>query len=134
MDQLLKRYSFQPPETMVEEALRDHLVLFSHNLRQQGINPEKLGINWQKIAEEAKPQAIENARSQVIVDIIAEKESINVSEEELNEEIGILAGRGGKTPDAFRANLQKENRLEQIRHQLVRRKTRLFLRQHAIVN
>jgi len=132
MEELLKRFPFEPPESMVGEALQEHLVHFSYNLRQQGVDPERAGVNWRKIAEESRPRAMERARSHVILDIIAVQENLEVSEEELEEEIRNMASGSGKTIDAFRANLQKENQMETLRQQLRRRKTRQLLRRHAI--
>ncbi len=130
---LTKQYSFEPPSTMVEESLHDSLTSFAYGLSQQGVDPNRLNLDWRKVAENSRPKATETARGNVLLEKVAEKEGITISAEELDAEVVSLSKYSEKNFDAFRADLEKKGRLEPLRLQLLHRKTLDFLREHAVI-
>ena len=67
--------------------------------------------------------AAESVKAMVALDEIARREPVVVSDEDLAQEIGRFAERSGRTPEAVRAQIEKDNGLARLRGGLRREKT-----------
>jgi len=104
------------PPTIVEAALKDALDGVAFNMVMQGIDPGSEGIDWQKIAGEAEPEARKNAMDRLVLEQLAAEWKIPVPEEDVEAYIRQEAARKGVPPGEHRAELEAENRLAGIRH------------------
>jgi trigger factor len=90
-----------------------------------------------KVNEEAAELAadVETAlRSFFVLDEIAKREEIEVTEGDVQTRIAILAAQRGQDPEAMRAQLEQQRVLPQLYHDILDEKTRTFLRENATVN
>jgi trigger factor len=94
---------------------------------EQGVDPMKAGVDWKEFRERQRSAAAETVRSTLIIDEIARRESIETTEEDLTKEIERFAERSGRTPQAVRARLEKEDGLDRIRAGIRREKTMTWL-------
>lgn len=115
------------PDVLVEQELARRLEDFVRRLMEQGVDPEKAGINWEEFRDRQRPAASETVRSTLVLDEIAHRESIQATDEDVAAEIGRFAERSGRTPTAVRATLEKEGALERIRTGIAREKTMTWL-------
>lgn len=129
--QVISRNQFDIPETLVENELRRVFQRIAEQMARGGIDIERANIDWKAIAEENRPKAAERARWNVALTTIADQESLEVTDQELEAEIKRLAELGHKTSEAVRAGLAKEGRLEDLRSQLRRQRALDWLRSHA---
>jgi trigger factor len=72
-------------------------------------------------------QAVQDVKSSLLLERIAELEGIAVSNEELNHEIEALATQSKQTPEAVRARLTEDGGLDRIRNRIRSEKTLEFL-------
>jgi len=121
------------PDVLVEQELARRLEDFVRRLMEQGVDPEKAGINWEEFRERQRPAASETVRSTLVLDEIASRESIEASDDDVSAEIGRFAERAGRTPTAVRATLEKEGALDRIRTGITREKTMNWLIEKANV-
>jgi trigger factor len=119
------------PETLVEHEIDRRLDEFLRRLMEQQIDPMKAGIDWQEFRERQRAPASETVRSTLVLDDIARRESIEVSDEDVTAEVNRFAERSGRTPAAVRANLEKEGALERIRSGIRREKMMTWLIERA---
>jgi len=121
------------PEILVEQEIDRRLEEFVRRLVDQGIDPMKAEIDWQEFRERQKQPATETVKGTVAVDEVARRESIDATDEDVDQEIEKYAGRAGRTPAAVRARLEKDGAMDRIRAGVRREKTMAWLIDKAIV-
>ncbi len=129
IEKVIEAHSLEIPEAMVEFHLQ-HLV--SDGLRRmaaQGMDVKAL--NMEELRESFRKTAQRQARAILVLEAIADKEGIQVSEEELAREIESLAASANVEPKAMRAYLEERGRWEAFKAELRERKTVDFLYSHA---
>lgn len=121
------------PDALVEHEVDRRLEEFVQRLMGQGIDPTKATIDWQEFRERQRQPASETVRSTLVLDEIARREAIAVTEEDLTQEIERFGERSGRTAAAVRARLEKEGALGRIRAGIRREKTLAWLIEKANV-
>jgi len=134
--QLLKSHSFDLPQSLVEDEFQNLLEESKRKLLHQGYNKEQAEEIFQKekenLAKTLKPHAENQVKTFFILEEIAEKENLSVSEEELKQFIEVLAARQGQKDAAgFRRQLEKEQRLNSLYWQLTEAKVMQLLVDNA---
>lgn len=66
-----------------------------------------------------------------ILDLVARKENIQVSNRDVDARIARIAAARGQSPAKVREELEKHDVVGQVQHDLMEEKTRAFLREHA---
>lgn len=116
LDGLLSRREIPAPEVLVESetvaALRD----YARYLAQSGVDPEK--EDWEKLQSEARPGAQKRVREYLLLDAIAEKEGIAISETELEAEFKRAAAQRGVEPAVLREQMAKAGGIESLRDEM----------------
>jgi len=94
------------PEAMVETMQERIIEEFAQRLRMQGIPLEQymqmMQMDQAKLMEQVRPEAEIRIKSRLVLEEIAAKENIEVSDEELDEEIKMIASSYGMGADKFR--------------------------------
>jgi trigger factor len=86
-ERLLATHEFEVPEALVEEELGKSLNNYARYLASQGVNLETAEIDWQKMGEEFRPEAVKRVKRGLILEAIAKKEDIKISDVEIDAEI-----------------------------------------------
>lgn len=87
MNQLINRHDFPVPETLVEKQLRTRMERTVRQITSQGVDPSKVNIDWGRVRESHREGAIRDVKASLILERIADKEQIEVSEQETQREI-----------------------------------------------
>ncbi|HKG21063.1 MAG TPA: trigger factor, partial [Blastocatellia bacterium] len=122
MDQLVERYQFQVPEFIVEKQIDTRMQLLLRQLSGQGMDPRRMQIDWGQIRESQRERAEREVRGSFVLDKIAETEKVEVTEEELDQELERIAQSFGQEPSALRARLTKDGAIDSIKEQVRNRK------------
>lgn len=130
-----ERISFEPPKSFVDRQ--------AENL-QQGLERQYKGGRKEmeeRLAQEGRTQVDldaelrERARRQVknslILDAVAKLKNIQVTDEDVESRLAKIADQSKATPDAVRAALEKQDRLDEVRYALLDEKVVQFLLDHA---
>jgi trigger factor len=118
LDQLVRAHSFPVPDTLVEAQVDARLERLLTRLLSQGVDPRTVGIDWQKLRADGRPEAEKDVRGALILEKIAEAERIDVTEEEVDELIRDLARERHEAPAAVKTRLTRDNELPSIRRRL----------------
>ncbi|QKG84061.1 trigger factor [Kroppenstedtia pulmonis] len=115
------------PDAMVEHEI-DHMVQhFQQQLQMQGINLEQYsqftGQEVSEIREQFREEAGKKVRANLVLDTIAQEENIQVSDDEVEEELKKLAEQMGRETDEVRRLLQNQGGMDQVKQELKTRKT-----------
>jgi trigger factor len=125
--------SFEVPGSLLDREIDRRVEEFVRRLIEQQIDPMQTNINWEEFRERQKDAAAESVRSALVLDEIARRESISVSEDEIGAEVERYAERTGRTPAAVRARLEKEGGLARLYSGLRRERTMDYLLSKATV-
>lgn len=86
-EKLLAGHDFEVPEALVEEELGKSLNNYARYLASQGVDLQKAEMDWRRIGEEFRPEAVKRVKRGLILEAIAKKENITVSDVEVDAEI-----------------------------------------------
>ena len=116
LDVLLSRVKVPVPEVLVESELHASLREYARYLAASGTDPQ--GADWEKLREEARPGAERRVQEYLLLDAIAEREAVAVTDTELEAEFKRAAARRGVEPAALREEMAKAGGLEALRDEL----------------
>lgn len=121
-DALLERHHFEVPETLVDDELGKSMQSYARFLASQGVNLETAELDWRKIGEEFRPEAIKRAKRALILEAIARKEKIEVSDVEVDAEIRRAAREGDRDFAEVKHRLRHDGGYEELRTSLAQEK------------
>lgn len=117
------------PENAVERETLSILRQIISSGQHQRLDKKAL----ETLKEEARKRAERNLKNNLILLKIANEEKISVSEEDLREEYKKIAQANNLSPSQVRMSLQNQGKEEDLRHNLLLRKTVDFLVESAII-
>ena len=127
LEQLIEKIEIAIPEPLVDQYVQQTL----QNVKQQLVNehrsPEDAGIDMDTLPDELRRDVIQQTKQSWIFETIAEKESIFVSDDELEYEIRRAAEQQNRDAQKYASLLKSSNRLEDFRGQLQHEKIYQFL-------
>jgi trigger factor len=127
------------PDTLVSQEMERRLHDLAHRLDEQmpGITiPQYLaasGQDQEEFVAGVREGAINAVRADLALRAVAMQEEIEVSDEEVDEEISRLAERLGEKPAKVRKDLERRGVTQAVRSDLERGKALTFLIEHATV-
>lgn len=122
MRRLVEAHQFEVPETLVEHQTQHRLQTLMQEMMGQGVDPRQTEIDWEGVREQMKTQAADDVRGSVLLDHIAERENLSVTDEEIEEEINRIAQASRQAPEQVRAALTKQGGTTSIADRLRSRK------------
>jgi trigger factor len=129
-EQLLAAHEFDVPETLVDEELGKSLNNYARYLASQGVNLETAELDWRKIGEEFRPEAIKRVKRGLILEAIARKEGLEVSDVEVDAEIRRAAREQDREFADVKHHLKHDGGYEALRASLAQdRALELVLRE-----
>jgi trigger factor len=130
---LLAAHEFEVPETLVEEEVGKSLQNYARFLASQGVDLDKAQIDWQKMRDEFLPEAVKRTRRSLILEQIAKKENLIVSDVEVDAEIRRAAKEADRDFAEVKHRLRHDGGYEQLRMSLSQeRALDLVLREAAL--
>jgi trigger factor len=115
------------PAALVEREIDRRLEEFVRRLIEQQIDPMRANINWEEFRERQRGPATDAVKSALVLDEIARRERITVSDADIEQEVARYAERSGRTPAAVRARLEKEGGISRLHAGLRRERAIDFL-------
>jgi trigger factor len=133
MKQLAERVQFDVPQGLLDREIDRRVEEFVRRLMDQQIDPMKTNVNWEEFRERQREAASEAVRGALVLDEVARREALSVSEDEVNAEIARYAERTDRTPAAVRARLDKEGGVGRLYSGLRRERAIDFLLARATI-
>jgi len=105
---------FEVPNAMIDLQARNLLNSFAEDLTRRGVDLNKVEQDFvEMLYSQMRGQAEHDVRGAMLLEKVAELENVEVSDEEINEEIGRMAEYYRTTPEEIRASLAKQQGAEQ---------------------
>jgi trigger factor len=133
MKQLAARVPFEVPASMVEREVDRRLEEFARRLIDQNVDPRQAGIDWNAFRESQREVAREAVAAALALDEVTRRQQLEVTEDEIEREVGRYAERTGRTPAAVRAGLEKEGGMSRVHAGLRREKAIDFVKARATI-
>ncbi len=124
---LTDAHQFELPERLVEHQTEHRFESVVRDMIGHVIDPRNPELDWEKARESLKEQARYELRSSLLLEEIADEEKIDVSDQEIDDEINAIADASRQTPEQVRAVLTKQGGERSIAGRLRNRKALDFL-------
>jgi trigger factor len=129
--EIVKLHDFPVPDSLVEHQMDVRLERVVRSLAAQGVDPRAVNVDWVALRRRQEARAKDDVKAELIIDRIATKENIDVTEEEVTHELEHMAGHSGESAEALRARLTKQGALDRMKAKLRSDKTLDWLAQQA---
>ena len=133
MEQLLKKHSFDMPATMVERQLKVLMERAENDLRSKGVSNEAIEEHKEKLKKQLAKEAENKVCLYFILDVIADQEKVEVTDEEEDEWLKSLAASYSQPFDKVKKYYQDNNLLDGLKEQLREDKTLDLLLEEATI-
>jgi trigger factor len=128
---LMSRVNFDLPASSVEHETRNVVFDLVRENQKRGVSRELIEQEKNKIYSAAAQNAKDRVKVSFLLQKIAEKENIKVSQEEVARRVQTMAAMYQIPPEKFIKDLQKRNGFVEIYDQLANEKVLEFLQQNA---
>ncbi|MGI6451741.1 MAG: trigger factor [Desulfitobacteriia bacterium] len=119
--------SVEIPEGMINSRIDSMIADLSNNLSYQGITLEQyygyINSNEEQLRENYRVQAVENIKTELVLEAIAKKEGITVSDEDVDQEIAKLAEQYGRKVEELKTALAARGELQWFKVGLINDRT-----------
>lgn len=123
LDQLRERHPLELPQGVVRREVEGLVQDYAEGLARRGVDVEHAGIDWNAMANDMLPLAERRVHARLLLDAIADAESIQVTEEEFELTLAALARARNTSTPALRKSMDENGQLATLRSQLRRDKT-----------
>ncbi len=127
LKQLAARVVFDVPAALIEREIDRRIEDFVRRLIEQQVDPRRTNIDWEEMRKSQREPAEEAVRAALVLDEVARRNGLAISDEEAEQEMARYAERSGRTVAAVRAQLEKEGGISRLYAGLRREKAVDFL-------
>ena len=132
-ERLLATHQFEVPDTLVEEEVGKSLQNYARYLASQGIDLDKAELDWNKVREEFLPEAVKRVKRGLVLEAIARKENLTISDVEVDAEIRRATKEAEHDFAEVKHRLRHDGGYEQLRASLSAEKALEFVLGNAKV-
>jgi trigger factor len=131
IEQLLERHPIEVPEAMVELQIEQMIRNAKRRLAVHGLTMEQAGSNPEEMRARFRDSAVGAVRTTLILEAIADREGIQVADQDLNEAYEKIAKQTGRDVQAVKGLYRNSDASENLKASLLEEKTLDFLRDKA---
>ena len=106
IDIIVEASQMEIPDVMIENQIQSMMEDFANRISQSGLSMEQYmqfsGTSVEQMTEQMKPEALKRIQSTLVLEEIAKKENIEVSEEDVDAELQKMAGMYGMQADQLK--------------------------------
>lgn len=128
VEMIIQSHPFEVPDVMVNKQAENRLHDYVRSLIVRGIHPQTLDINWADFQARQKELAVTDVKVALVLEHIAERENITVTEEELDANIAEKAREAQQSFEAVKSRLTRDGATDRIKDRIRNKKSldRLF--------
>ena len=131
--QLANRVTVDVPEALIGRELDRRMEQVARRLVEEQVDPRQARIDWDAFREQQRASATDTVRGTLVLDEIADREAIEVTGGDVDQEVEHQSALSGRTPQAVRALLEKDGGIGRLRAGLRREKAIALLMKRATV-
>jgi trigger factor len=135
MDALIALVEDDPPETLVEEEVRERVHDLGHRLEARRVTLDQFleasGLDRERLFVDLRTEASRDVRADLALRALADLEDIEVTDEDLDQAVQELADQAQSTPQEVRERLDRSGRLSAVRSSRRKAKALSWLLDHV---
>jgi trigger factor len=131
VEKLVDANEFAVPELFVDRQIENRVQQRLRALSQEGVDPSSFKLDWAKIKEAQRDQALREVRASLILSKVAEREAIVATRDEVDQEVDRIARQEREAIAAVRKKLTENGTMDRIASHIQTEKTLNFLFEHA---
>jgi trigger factor len=131
IDEMVNQHDFPVPEAFVDRQIEMQVEQQLRNLAGRGIDPRQLKLDWNKIKEAQRDKAIRDVKGSLLLEKVADTESIHATNDEVDREVQRIAKAEREPVAALRMRFEKDGTLGRIASRIRTDKTLSFLFENA---
>ena len=128
---LIEMADFDMPEDMKTHHTNERLHKYQLDLINKGTPQEEIEKNLEDLKSASEESVVRDFKMSLVLEQIAEKERIFVTEDDVNRRISEMAGMYGLDTAGMKKQIEKMNSMSNLRHQLRENKTLNLLMKEA---
>ena len=128
---LIEMADFEMPEDMIKHHTNERLHKYQLDLVNKGTPQEEIEKHTEDMKSASEESVVRDFKMSLVLEHIAEKERIFVTEDDVNRRISEMAGMYGLDAAGMKKQLEKMNSMSNLRHQLRESKTLNLLMKEA---
>jgi trigger factor len=131
VDKLVDANEFPVPEVFVERQIENRVQQRLQSLSAQGVDTKSFNLDWSKIKEAQRDAALREVKASLILSKVAQRESIGVTNEEVDREVERIARENREPLVTVRKRLGEDGTMDRIASHIQTEKTLNFLFENA---
>ncbi len=136
IDIIVEASQMEIPDVMIENQIQSMMEDFANRISQSGLSMEQYmqfsGTSVEQMTEQMKPEALKRIQSTLVLEEIAKKEGIEVSEEDVDAELEKMAGMYGMKAEQLKEYMGDSER-ESMEMEISIQKAIELIMEHAQV-
>jgi trigger factor len=131
VEALAELHEFPVPEVFIDRQIRSRIEQSLHALADQGVDPSKLQLDWEKLKASQRDKALAEVKASLLLTRVAEREAIHATRDEVDQEVERMAKQQREPFAAVRLRLEKDGTLGRIASHIQTEKTLNLLFEQA---
>ncbi len=135
LSQVVEWAEVEVPETLINRQIEEMIRLLDFRVRREGLTLERYleetGKTIEDLRNEFRSQAEQTAKTELVLEKIAEKEGLKVTEKDIDEEIELLARRTGASKEQLKEEMTRNNEMPLLEYDILLKKTLNYLVENA---
>ncbi len=120
--ELVMRHEMEVPYALLSEEMTRSMRNYARFLASQGVDIEKADLDWQEVGKNLEPEARDRVKRSLILEAIAKKEGIEISDVEVDAEIRKAASGTDQEFAEVRQRLRADGGYEALRESIAQEK------------
>jgi trigger factor len=133
IEKLLEKNEFEVPQAFVNRQVSYMIADTQRRMAMRGMKRDETPERYKELYDHYKDEAAKIVRTTLLLKNIGERESISVSDQEIEEKIRELAQLRGQNYDALKESLESGNMIEDIKNEILNTKVFDFIEDKAKV-
>lgn len=110
LNKLVDLATFDIPQSLVDEQVEARTRRFAESLQQQGLDLQKINLDWNKVAAEQREGAEKQVKLEILLDAIGRAEKIEATEADIQDQVKRLAARARTSEQAISGRLNDDQK------------------------
>ncbi|HUP65825.1 MAG TPA: trigger factor [Thermoanaerobaculia bacterium] len=133
-DALIARHELEVPQALLMDEMNRSMRNYARFLASQGVDLENADLDWEEIGRNLEPEAVKRVKRGLILEAIAKKEGVSVSDVEVDAEIRTATHGTGEEFAEVRHRLKHDGGYEGLRTSMIQeRALELLVREAKVV-
>jgi trigger factor len=120
--ELVARHELEVPYALLSDEMSRSMRNYARFLASQGVDIEKAELDWQEIGKNLEPEARDRVKRSLILEAIAKKENVEISDVEVDAEIRKAAAGTDQEFAEVRQRLRADGGYEALRETMAQEK------------